>query len=138
MFNLVLSLSGYNSVCTTVWCNQMGSVFAEMSSWTALTRHLGMKTAFYTKYIKVIKFFKIFILMFFILHNKYENVCAVFLYTCISCNHLQFLNLHNKDPKIFALYIFCLNWSSLSLYAKLKLSKTTSPQNLFRSDCVTP
>ena len=27
-----------------VWCNQMGTVFAEMSSLAALTRHLEMKT----------------------------------------------------------------------------------------------
>ena len=26
-------------------------VFEEMSSWTALTMHLGMKTTFYTKYM---------------------------------------------------------------------------------------
>ena len=36
----------------TVWCNQVGTVYAEMSSWTASTRHLGMKTIFQTKYIK--------------------------------------------------------------------------------------
>ena len=34
----------------------MGTVFTEMSSWTALTRYLGMKTPFYTKYIKAIMF----------------------------------------------------------------------------------
>ena len=31
---------------STVWCNQMGTVFVEMSTWTALTRYLGMKTTF--------------------------------------------------------------------------------------------
>ena len=31
----------------TVWCNKMGTIFAEMSSCTALTRHLGMKTTTY-------------------------------------------------------------------------------------------
>ena len=30
----------------TVCCNQMGTVFVEMSSRTALTRHLGMETTF--------------------------------------------------------------------------------------------
>ena len=29
----------------TVWCNQIGIVFAEMSSWTALTWYTAMKTA---------------------------------------------------------------------------------------------
>ena len=29
-----------------------GNSFAEISSLTALTRHLGMKTTFYTKYLK--------------------------------------------------------------------------------------
>ena len=36
----------------TVWCNQMETVFAQMSSWTALTWHLRLKTAFYTKFMK--------------------------------------------------------------------------------------
>ena len=31
---------------------RMGTVFADMSSRTALTRYLGMKTIFYTEYIK--------------------------------------------------------------------------------------
>ena len=30
----------------TVLCNQMGTVLAELSSWTLLTWHLGMKKAF--------------------------------------------------------------------------------------------
>ena len=30
----------------TVWCNQMGTVFEEMSSWAALIWHLGIKTTF--------------------------------------------------------------------------------------------
>ena len=36
-------------------------VFEEMSSWTALLWHLGMKTVFYSKYIKT-KYFRTFIL----------------------------------------------------------------------------
>ena len=31
--------------------NHMRIVFEEMSSWTPITRHLGMKTTFDTKYI---------------------------------------------------------------------------------------
>ena len=31
----------------TVWCNKMRIAFKEISFWTVLTRHLGMKTAFY-------------------------------------------------------------------------------------------
>ena len=30
----------------------MGTLFPEMSSWTALTGHIGMNSIFYTKYIK--------------------------------------------------------------------------------------
>ena len=30
----------------TVWCNQMGIIFAEMSSCAALTCHTGIKTVF--------------------------------------------------------------------------------------------
>ena len=37
------------SIVSTVWCNQMGTVFAEMSSWTALAWYTVMKTAFKTK-----------------------------------------------------------------------------------------
>ena len=36
----------------TASCNQVGTVFAEMSSWTAVTRHLRMKTKFQAKSIK--------------------------------------------------------------------------------------
>ena len=36
----------------TVSCNQMGSILAEKSSWTALTRHIGKRTAFCTKNMK--------------------------------------------------------------------------------------
>ena len=42
----------YRQIIHTVWCNQMKTVFSEMSSWTALTRHLGTKTTFETKYKK--------------------------------------------------------------------------------------
>ena len=52
----------------TVWSNQIGTYFAEMSSWTALTRHLGTKTTFKTKYMKI-KCFRTFIIMIFIFHN---------------------------------------------------------------------
>ena len=41
-----------DNIYVTVWCNQMGTVCVEMSSRTALTRHMRMKTTFYTKYIK--------------------------------------------------------------------------------------
>ena len=36
----------------TVLCNHNRIVFEEMSSWTALTMHLGIKTTFLTKYMK--------------------------------------------------------------------------------------
>ena len=32
--------------------NYIRIIFEEMSSWTSLTMNLGMKTTFYTKYIK--------------------------------------------------------------------------------------
>ena len=38
-------------ILTSELCNQMGTVFAEMSSRTALRRILGMKTTFQTKYM---------------------------------------------------------------------------------------
>ena len=44
----------------TVWCNRIGTVFAVMSSWIALTWHPMMKTTFLTKYMKSI-YIKIFL-----------------------------------------------------------------------------
>ena len=32
-----------NNILSTVWCNQMGTDLVEISSWAALTRHLGVK-----------------------------------------------------------------------------------------------
>ena len=40
----------------TVWCNQMGTVFAEISSWTALKWYTVMKTEFKTKNMKTESF----------------------------------------------------------------------------------
>ena len=41
--------------------NHMRVIFEEMSSWTALTMYLGMKTTFYTKYIYR-KYVRVFIM----------------------------------------------------------------------------
>ena len=41
-----------DSNADTVWCNQIGTVFAELSSWTALEWYTVMKTAFKTKNTK--------------------------------------------------------------------------------------
>ena len=41
----ICKFSLFSSV-STVWCNQIGAVFSDMSSRTALTSHLGMKTTF--------------------------------------------------------------------------------------------
>ena len=37
---------------TIILCNQIGTVFAEISSRSAYTRQLGIKTAFWTNYVK--------------------------------------------------------------------------------------
>ena len=47
--------------------NHNRTVFKEMTSWTALTWYIGLKTAFYTKHIKR-KYFRIFIMMIFNFH----------------------------------------------------------------------
>ena len=44
----VITLWWQHSRSSTVWCNQTGTVFTEMSSWTALTWYTVMKTAFKT------------------------------------------------------------------------------------------
>ena len=46
-------------------------------------------------------------------------------------------NLHKKDTERFAFHIFLSKMLSSLLYFMLKLSKTTSPQKLFPSDCIT-
>ena len=50
----------------------MGTVFAEMSSFTALTWHNGIKTAFKTKYMRSI-YFRIFVMKILDLKSE-ENV----------------------------------------------------------------
>ena len=82
----------------TVWCNQMGTVFAEMSSRTALTRHLWMKTTFYTKYITA----NVFVLLLWLLYaNAYKHYkstkpqlyefLVVMCYISLNMNFLQSL-----------------------------------------------
>ena len=90
----------------------MGTIFAEMSFRTAVTIHLGMKTTFWTKYIKS-NMFALFLwwLQFYItLYKHYITValktnfmsslllCAVFLLICIFFNH-------SKKFKIFIIKI---------------------------------
>ena len=50
----------------------MGTVFADMSSWTALTGHLGMKTAIKAIYIYKSKYVRIYIMMILILTLHYS------------------------------------------------------------------
>ena len=45
----ILIGSVFVKIIYIVWSNQMGTVCAVMSSLTALTNHLGIKTVFYTK-----------------------------------------------------------------------------------------
>ena len=48
---IIVFLLGWLIAKTAALRNHMRIVFEEMSSWTALTMYLGMKTTFYTKYI---------------------------------------------------------------------------------------
>ena len=61
----------------TVWYNQMGTIFVEMSSGTTVTWHLVIKTAFMIKYIKS-KHVWMFIMMILIFHDIKRK-----------CNHFQ-------------------------------------------------
>ena len=62
----------FDAVC----CKQVETVFAEMSSWTALTRHPGVTTIFSSKHLKC-KYVRSFImknLIFSAFHdNAYKN-----------------------------------------------------------------
>ena len=135
----------------TVWCNQIGTVFAEMSSWTDITWHLMEKTIFQT--IMESKNVRTFIMIIWISYQNYAkmhtnttvahkpncmsslSLCTVFLLICIFLHHsLNLKILTIKIPR-FLLSFFWSNNLSLSLYAFLKLSRTTSLQKLFPSHC---
>ena len=59
--------------------------------------------------------------------------CCIFC-ICIFIT-LRILNLHNRNPKIFASHIFGLKCCFHPYMPKL--SKTSSPQKLFDYDCIT-
>ena len=48
---LIIPLTSLEDIYTALR-NHNRIIYYEMSSWTALTRHIGMKTAFYTKHIR--------------------------------------------------------------------------------------
>ena len=68
----------YHMYLFTLWGNQMGTAFAKMSSWTDLTRHLGMETTFQTKNIKS-KYVWVFIKMILIHYSKMHTNTTVAL-----------------------------------------------------------
>ena len=104
--------------------------------------------------IYISKYVRIFIMMIFDLNNIIRKCILTLNYHenpilwALSCRELGFfkyefssitlktLNLHNKSPNTFALYIWSKMLSS-SLDTLLKVSKTTYPQKLFAYDCVT-
>ena len=70
-----LSIDFLNTMITIICIalrNHLRIVYQGMSSWTALTRYIGMKTAFQTKHIKI-KYVRIFIIMIFHFHNIIRN-----------------------------------------------------------------
>ena len=135
----------------------MDTAFDEMLSWTALTRHLGMKKTFLTKYI-ISKFVRIFnhhsdfkCLQHYTKRHTYfrvtlsTNFMSSVLFRCfISLNMYSFsyissiCNFYNRILKIFAAqcpYTWSEILSSL-LFAMLSPFKTKSLQKLFPSDCI--
>ena len=107
------------SLIDTVLCDQIGTVFVAMQSWTALTWNPKMKAKFQNKYLK----------------SKYVPcTCRVLLY--FSSITLKYKDIHNDKSEYICLAHFGqIFFSSLEII--LTLSKTTSSQNLFRSDCIT-
>ena len=99
----------------SVLCNQMGTVFTEMSSWTALTRYLRMKTTsdqiFRSQYVRIV----IMKILDFksdgakcirnTAHNNKELKKLGFSDTVVI---LSFLKKGYKNPNIFAFLIFDL------------------------------
>ena len=134
--------------------NHMRIVFEEMSSWTALTMYLGMKTIFETKYIWS-KYVRIFLMVIFDFHNIIRK-CILTLnfhfYPILwapSCRELYFFKYafstitlkifkpHNKKSVHICFSYICSKLLSSSLDTLLKVSRTTSPHKLFVYDCVT-
>ena len=96
----------------------MGTVFAEMSSRAALTRHLGIRKIFNTKYIYKQICLEFYHTMILILYNSKGKsklkqkflivLCCTTLNMHFSQSVLKFKNLHHKDPRRFAFHIFGL------------------------------
>ena len=68
--------------------------------------------------------------------NFMSSPCYVLYFSkyAYSSITLKIKNLHDKDPKKFALKFFFSKMLSSSLFTMLKMSKTTSSKNLLPSD----
>ena len=110
---------------STVWGNQTVTVFEKKSSWT---RHIGMKTAFYTNMKKKI-------------HWEQGTHKIGFSATVVLIIHFRIMLLRIKFIikiiRTFMLLYICSKLLTLSRDALLKMSKTTSLKNLFDYDCMT-
>ena len=79
-------------------CNHNRIGFTEMSSWTALTWHIGIKTAFYSQ-----KIFSDFYYEYIIL-----RVIEEYLKKYSALKQATYVNHRYTNPNIFDLYIFGL------------------------------
>ena len=86
-----------------------------MSSRTALTRHLGMKTTFRPNITNLISYCSLCYYEKCFFYNIYDYAffvlkLAALLYVCILFNHsVKLLNLQNKDSKIFSFLCYVKN-----------------------------
>ena len=112
----------------TVWCNQVGTVFAEMSSRRAITRRLGRKATFLIKYMKSICI-RILVMGILIFIKLYKNAMLrrksstqtlfyefLVVECCISLNMNFFQSLLNFKILIIKIRKYLLviyNWSKM-------------------------
>ena len=85
----------------TVWCNRMGTVFAEISSWEALTWNIGMENVFEAKNMR----------------NKYFE-CTVYRYSYMNGMPV-FLYVRYTGIPVWTVYQYsCMNGIPVFLYER--------------------
>ena len=119
----------------TVWCIYTGIVFAEISSLAAITWLFSDEDNNLDQKYKS-KYFWIFTLKISNFKSEWRKCIYKIIQHFTTRNPWIIMiwnwNPHKKDPKILALQIFGIK---CCLYPKK--SKTTSPQKLLPSDCIT-
>ena len=112
----------------TVWCNQIGDDFVDMSSWIALIWNIGTKTSFKTKFIRS-KNSRIFTMEILFL-KSYSRKC---IHKVIQHNK----ELIKKKYEHICFYIFGLKFCPYPSMSSNSCPRRHLRNKLFPSDCIT-